>query len=156
VAHRVPPNCRFLVEDVNADWLFAERFDLIHSRAMVAGIKGWPRYLAQALTHLKPGGWIELHDAFLPAACTPETTSRLGAEPAFITLTSKFVEYGYQVGLDLQAPAKFADMLRDAGFINVHVQWLKMPIGPWAKGKKNKDIGLWYVLCMLPLPFTCH
>jgi len=45
---RVPPNCKFLVDDLNSPWVFAEKFDLIHTRCMTPAIKDWARYLSQA------------------------------------------------------------------------------------------------------------
>jgi hypothetical protein len=46
--YRVPPNCKFEVDDANADWLFQQKFSLMHTRAMTAGIKDWAKYLRQA------------------------------------------------------------------------------------------------------------
>jgi len=45
---RVPPNCSFLIDDCDNDWVFREQFDFIHTRAMVAAIKDWPRLFEQA------------------------------------------------------------------------------------------------------------
>lgn len=58
----VPPNCRFIVDDAEADWLYSrsQPFDLIHARDMGGAIADWPRLLAQGFQHLRPGGWIEL------------------------------------------------------------------------------------------------
>jgi hypothetical protein len=44
-------------------------------------------------------------------------------------------------GKDFTIPTRWKDMLRDAGFIDVHQKWYNWPIGPWAKGKKNKLLG---------------
>jgi trans-aconitate methyltransferase len=44
----VPVNCSFRVGNLELDWAPEEKFDLIHSRAMVGAIKSWPRFFAQA------------------------------------------------------------------------------------------------------------
>ncbi|CAJ2513253.1 Uu.00g013720.m01.CDS01 [Anthostomella pinea] len=72
----VPPNARFLIDDCNAEWGFAERpFDLIHTRALTPGIKDWSRSLHQAKDHLTPGEWVELHEIHVPAGCTESSLS---------------------------------------------------------------------------------
>lgn len=138
---RVPPNCKFLVDDCNADWLFAERFDLIHTRAMTPGIKDWPRYLQQAFEHLKPGGYIEMQEIHCPAGCTDATSI---PTPDFIRWSEGMVEAGQHVGLDFAAPKKMDRLLQEAGFEDIKIQWQNWPVGTWAKGRRNKDIGhLW-------------
>ena len=44
---RVPPNVRFEVDDVEADWTYLQKFDYIHSRFMGISIKNWPRLVSQ-------------------------------------------------------------------------------------------------------------
>jgi hypothetical protein len=44
---RVPPNVKFEVDDVNLDWTFPEKYDLIHSRFMAASIVDWEKYIAE-------------------------------------------------------------------------------------------------------------
>jgi SAM-dependent methyltransferase len=44
----VPPNCKFTVDDVEADWLYkpSEAFDYIHARGMGGSIGDWNRLYA--------------------------------------------------------------------------------------------------------------
>jgi len=60
----VPPNCKFTVDDVEAEWLYksSEAFDYIHGRGMAGGIGDWHRLYTQAYNHLKPGGWLEMQE----------------------------------------------------------------------------------------------
>jgi hypothetical protein len=46
-----------------------------------------------------------------------------------------------RVGKDFTIPTRWRDMLRDAGFVDVHQKWYHWPIGAWAKHKKNKLLG---------------
>lgn len=47
VLDSVPPNVRFEVDDVEAEWTYSAPFDYIHCRYMVASIFDWPRFLRQ-------------------------------------------------------------------------------------------------------------
>lgn len=45
----VPPNVRFIVDDAEARWLYAnDSVDYIHLRHMAPSIKDWPKFLSQA------------------------------------------------------------------------------------------------------------
>jgi trans-aconitate methyltransferase len=45
---QVPPNCSFRVDNIEADWVPEEKYDFIHSRAMIGGFKNWSRFIEQA------------------------------------------------------------------------------------------------------------
>jgi len=137
----VPPNCKFLVDDCNSEWVFSQRFDLIHTRAMTAGVKDWPRLMQQAYDHLKPGGYIELQEFSIVVHCTPDTAE---PKPHMVKWAEQMNEAVGKAGLDPVAPSKFDRQLQEAGFTNIVLKWQNWPIGPWAKGKKNKEIGYWF------------
>ena len=44
---RVPPNVRFEVDDVEADWTYASKFDFIFCRFMGNAVHDWPRLTRQ-------------------------------------------------------------------------------------------------------------
>ncbi|OCL06650.1 S-adenosyl-L-methionine-dependent methyltransferase [Glonium stellatum] len=136
----VPPNCSFLIDDADHDWVFREPFDFIHSRAMMAAFKDWPRYLSQCYTNLKPGGYVEIQDFYLPPHCHshPELTPD---ESPFLKWSQLLGESAAKMGMDMYLPGALAESLRRAGFINIHSKHYKWPIGSWAKGEKNKLLG---------------
>jgi hypothetical protein len=41
----------------------------------------------------------------------------------------------------MKAPLSWHEQLHAAGFIDIHMKWFNWPIGPWAKGRKNKILG---------------
>jgi hypothetical protein len=46
----VPPNVRFMVDDVESSWLYPpNHFDYIYSRHMVMAIRDWPKLMRRAL-----------------------------------------------------------------------------------------------------------
>ena len=137
-----PPNCELHIVDIESDELwasFSERFDYIHGRLIVVGVRDWPRLLRQCHEHLAPGGWFEIQDLKMPTECMDKSVG-----PA----TSKFVEYGMifkenmpKVGLDPDLTAKIPKLLSNAGFSNVEVQSYKMFTGPWLDDEEEKELG---------------
>lgn len=44
--NRVPPNLRFIIDDVNQEWSFpSESFDFIHVRGLAGSVEHWPSFL---------------------------------------------------------------------------------------------------------------
>lgn len=62
----VPPNVSFQVDDVEADWTFSNKFDLIYSRMMVGSLADTPRFVKQCFDNLTPGGYLEMVDLTYP------------------------------------------------------------------------------------------
>lgn len=46
-------------------------------------------------------------------------------------------------GMSTALPAQLEPLLLDAGFENIHCKIMKVPIGPWAKDKTMRLIGLY-------------
>jgi hypothetical protein len=89
-------------------------------------------------SHLTPGGYIELHDYNLPAKIIddfPEDKCHFIANNALIKESMRLI------GINLEAPKLWREQLEAVGFTNIHCKWYNWPLGPWAKGKKNKLIG---------------
>lgn len=53
------------------------------------------------------------------------------------------MEAGKRINLHLDSPHQWPDQLRAAGFVDIHFKWYNWPLGPWAKGQKNKIMGRW-------------
>ena len=47
-----------------------------------------------------------------------------------------------RIGIDTLISLQHPKMLKEKGFVNVREKHLKIPVGPWAKGKKEKQIGI--------------
>ncbi|OJJ57247.1 hypothetical protein ASPSYDRAFT_155427 [Aspergillus sydowii CBS 593.65] len=137
------PNCQFVVDDVEAVWPYpeAKAFDYIHQRNMVGSLADWDRVARQAYQHLKPGGFYELQEFRF------EFMSQ-GNKEAFqnsvIDEWQKLVDEGTaKFGKPLNIAHELADKAKAAGFVNVHEDVLKIPIGSWPKDKPLKTIGQW-------------
>ncbi|KAK5309204.1 hypothetical protein LTR70_010517 [Exophiala xenobiotica] len=137
----VPPNVQFVVEDAEDDWTFTPgTFNLVFGRELFMAIRDWPRFMSQAHTALKPGGWLEL------SASYPRTHCDDGSLDLKTSFYAQSVEIYYEIaaamGTSLEAPRSWAQQMRDAGFVDVRERIFKMPMGPWAKDKRLKSIGV--------------
>lgn len=56
-------NVRFIVDDVELDWVESELYDYIHCRYMAGSIRDWPRLVRQIYDNLKAGGWVEFQES---------------------------------------------------------------------------------------------
>ncbi|KAK0390825.1 hypothetical protein NLU13_0328 [Sarocladium strictum] len=146
----LPPNVRFVVDDVESHWLYPpDYFDYIHSRHVVMAIRDWPRLMRQSIMHLKPGGWVELQEIHhFP----------MGQHDRPISLNDPIAQYWSSIreGLstlgvdsDIIASGELPAMMREAGFVNVKEQVIKIPLGTWPEGQVLKTVGLYWRTILL-------
>ena len=137
----VPPNCTWLLDDANHPWPsdFRARFDLVHTRSLGLGVEDWDRFVGQAHAALKPGtGWLELQEFCLPLGCDDGSSDGTAIQQWGLRMT----EAAARIGVDVGASAKHARRMRDRGFVDVREVRLMGPIGPWAKGRVEKELGV--------------
>ena len=116
-----PPNLTFEIDDVEQDWTFAPgSFDYIHVRYMLGSIQDWPRLFRQVYAALKPGGYVESHEAE-PNFLSDDGTVR--SDSAMAAWTRLFAESGEKLGRpfmvvsdDLQRKA-----IEQAGFVDIQI-----------------------------------
>ncbi|KAK4157009.1 hypothetical protein C8A00DRAFT_30102 [Chaetomidium leptoderma] len=140
----VPPNVRFMVDDVESPWLHPRNyFDYIHSRHTVMAIKDWPKLMRRTLEHLRPGGWFEMQEAHhMPISANKS----MPADHPVAQYWSLIHEGLGNLGVNFHAAAdgRLAAQMRDCGFVNVTERVLQIPIGTWAKNKVLKTVGLYW------------
>ncbi|MCJ1285119.1 hypothetical protein MMC26_004457 [Xylographa opegraphella] len=136
----VPPNCSFIVDNVEEDWVYDQKFDFIHARMLVLGMHDWPRFFRQSWSYMKPGAWLEMQELQFPVRCADDDA---GKESPFREWSYRVMEAAEKVGINPTACEKFEEQLAQQGFVNIRYETIKWPIGSWAKGKKEKEIGRW-------------
>ena len=135
----VPPNCQFEILDIEDDWEFAKNsFDFIHARELMVAIQDWDRLLRQSLDHLKPGGFFEVGGAF-PEVHSDDNT--LPENSALVECSQIFVEMGDRMGTPINTPTSWKGRMERAGFVDVTETIYKLPMGPWPKDKRLKEVG---------------
>lgn len=137
----VPKNCVFSVGDAEAEWNgVPDQLDYIHCRALVAVIKDWSLFLRRAYDHLKPGGWIELQEYCFPPS--RQTGASLDASTSAFMRWASLLDSGLvKTGRSLRATGEFDGPLRNAGFVDIHLEKFRFPVGPWPKGENQKAAG---------------
>ncbi|KAF3924416.1 hypothetical protein AA313_de0207226 [Arthrobotrys entomopaga] len=143
----VPPNILFEVDDFNEPWLHTpESYDFIHSRDLHMAVDDWTNFIGQVYEKLKPGGWYESQEH------TVEITSDDGSVPEDNVLKEwvrGLEDISGRIKKDCH-PHKYIDQrMKDAGFIHVHKEYFKLPIGTWPRDKIDKEIGAFNLVNML-------
>ncbi|KAH0543389.1 hypothetical protein FGG08_002247 [Glutinoglossum americanum] len=127
---RVPPNVRFEIDDMEKTWTYAEDFDYIHGRYLMAAIADWPKLMDQTFKHTKPGGWAEFQD-FDVQYHTDDGS--LKPEHHISKWLAGLIEAAKKVGREPSPGPLLGGWLRDAGFANVTTERFPLPIGTWPK-----------------------
>ena len=135
----VAPNVQFEIDDIEEDWTYRkESFDFIHGRDFLYCIRDYPKLLRQCYQTLKPGGYVELACIYPRVMCDDGS---MPADSAFKTTCDKFLEAGVLWGTPCDAPIRYAQYMREAGFVDVSENIFKVPSAPWPRDKRLKQIG---------------
>ncbi|OBT72693.1 hypothetical protein VF21_08799 [Pseudogymnoascus sp. 05NY08] len=142
----VGPNCSFEIDDAEQDWLYEPNsFDFIHNRNFVCAIRNWERLVGQTFRHVKPGGWVEWHEKY-PLFLSDDGS--LKDDCAIAKWGTTFFEAAENFGTSATSPKNLKRLTIDAGFVDVEEHILKIPVGPWPKDKRLKNIGLFEMVNM--------
>ncbi|KFY37706.1 hypothetical protein V494_04640 [Pseudogymnoascus sp. VKM F-4513 (FW-928)] len=138
----VPANLKFVVDDMEDEWVISEKFDLIHVRMMVGSFLNWPQFFTRAYNQLHPGAYIELQDV-TGLGCDDDTFTYKPPSCQFAKWWSLVTEAFTKSGRDMDAALQHKERLEAAGFVNVTVIDFKWPINRWPKDEHMKTIGMW-------------
>ncbi|KAJ5137038.1 hypothetical protein N7448_005592 [Penicillium atrosanguineum] len=147
LGHLSLPNVDFQLADAQSQWTYHEPFDLIHIRGLSGAFNDWHNIYTQALSHLKPGGYIEVADVD-PAGDTitmPSDLETSHLRTYAAALRAAADEAGYP--RDLKHLATTA--LSEAGFVDVRVQERSIPIGLWPEDVREKTLGKMGLIVLL-------
>jgi len=133
-----PPNVKFVVDDVELDWAEPEPYDYIHCRYMAGSIKDWPRLVKQIYANLKPGGWVEFQET---ANTLYSQDGTLKPDNAMVKLMEGLVEACNKIGRTLDPAPSMEGWTKDAGFQNVKVDTMRLPVGSWPRDPRLKEVG---------------
>jgi hypothetical protein len=103
------------------------------------GISDWDKFISQAYAFLKPGGWCELQEFHLGITSDDGSMKEGGA---LWTWRRDMLAATKKIGIDTLVSLQHPKILKEKGFINIGERQLKIPMGPWAKGRKEKQIGI--------------
>ncbi|OLN81544.1 Phosphoethanolamine N-methyltransferase [Colletotrichum chlorophyti] len=142
----VPPNVKFEIDDAESDWIRETQFDFIFARYLAFSIADWPKLVRNIHANLNPGGWAEFQDYDLLFESDDGTLTEKHETQRWDKLAC---EIGDKIGRTGRPGPKLYDWVKEAGFKNIVYHHYKIPVGPWAKDKYYKDIGMLNLIQLL-------
>ncbi|KKA24215.1 hypothetical protein T310_1754 [Rasamsonia emersonii CBS 393.64] len=133
----VPPNVKFLVDDIEADWVYNQPFDFVHARFLAASMKNYKRLIQQAYNNTVPGGWVEFHDWDAVLYSEDDSLKDTALQQYYDVVRNAFIGSGYE----LDPGPKLEGWFREVGFENIHVQKYVVPLGIWPKDEHLVETG---------------
>ncbi|KAL1979542.1 hypothetical protein VTN96DRAFT_5589 [Rasamsonia emersonii] len=138
----VPPNLKFVVDDIEAEWGYDVPFDFIHARYLALSMKNYPGLIKQCYRYAKPGGWVEFQDWNQYPYSEDGSLKGTTFERYFNEMVGAFYKNGYE-----GSPGPHLEQwFREAGFVDIHVHKYRAPMGTWPKDPYYKKIGTWMML----------
>jgi hypothetical protein len=92
---------------------------------------------------LKPGGYIQVAEWCESAGRSDDGTAVGSALERYYRLLD---EAAKKAGGSIYMETPLKKLLPGAGFVNYDETILRLPLGPWPKDKKLKEIGKWFQL----------
>ncbi|RMJ28405.1 Methyltransferase [Aspergillus sp. HF37] len=99
------------------------------------------------MNNLKPGGWVEMVD-FAGDKFFSDDDSTQNA-PNLAEWMKLQNEACHKFGKEIDIARHHKQRMTDTGFVNVREEAYKVPLNPWAKDPKMKDIGRYQQVNML-------
>ncbi|KPM38056.1 hypothetical protein AK830_g8526 [Neonectria ditissima] len=134
----VPNNCVFEVDDFEDQWLYKKPFDFIHARELEGCIAEDGRLFQQALQHLAPGGYIELQAMRGQFVSDDDTSEKATYAQRW---AEGLLESSAKFGKPIDCVDQWKGKLEEAGFVDIHQEIRKVPIGTWPKDPVLKEVG---------------
>ncbi|KAK3948617.1 S-adenosyl-L-methionine-dependent methyltransferase [Pseudoneurospora amorphoporcata] len=144
----VPPNVQFELEDCNQEWTWPENtFDFVNLRFLNGIVDDWYALFRNAYRVCKPGAWVE-SSGTSTKFLSPDGTVKEGS--AMDQWGKVFQEGGKKLGRtfavyeeDLQRKCMEA-----AGFVDIEIRDIEIPLGIWHPDKKAAERGLWWKMAV--------
>ncbi|KAJ5575257.1 S-adenosyl-L-methionine-dependent methyltransferase [Penicillium hetheringtonii] len=151
---RVPPNCRFEVDDFEEPWTYSHKFDYVHGREMEGSIRDHDQLFQRIYENLNPGGWCEMSSMEVNTYSDDDTHLRASS---MLDVAKELHGASRVFGKDMSSISTWKNRMERAGFINVKEVIFKLPQSPWSKDPKLKELGRFHQLNMLEaMPPYCY
>ncbi|KAK3389791.1 S-adenosyl-L-methionine-dependent methyltransferase [Podospora didyma] len=140
----VPPNVRFIIDDVEDDWASGSDWGFAHFRSMSMILRDLQKVVDQTYLHLRPGGWIEFQESWGMPFCDDGTMVSEGEdEDIMVRFYRLCADAMARFGMQIDKGTKVGEYLSHTGFTNITCVKRKVPIGTWAKEKALRLVGLY-------------
>lgn len=147
----LPPNCSFVREDSEEEWIFGKKFTYIHWRLMVSAFQDHRAMLQKVYENLLPDGWAEFHEwscEFIGENAAAEEELRASA---LGQLAPRLLAGGASTGRDFQSPRNYKRWMLELGFVDVTEVQILTPVNGWPIDPHDRMMGSWACLDLLKL-----
>ncbi|KAF2760404.1 hypothetical protein EJ05DRAFT_508944 [Pseudovirgaria hyperparasitica] len=115
-------------------------FDFTHTHTLLFTTPSWPSFLDRAWTHTKPGGWIQAAEPLYPIDYIPgHHTTDASALHRWSALCQ---QASANSGIDTQVGLVLPGLMKAQGFVEIGMRDVMVPVGGWACGEREKEVGL--------------
>ncbi|KIW29310.1 uncharacterized protein PV07_05134 [Cladophialophora immunda] len=135
----IPPNLEFLIDDCESEWTFQRGFDFIRLGHMGGSIADWEKLFQQCIEHLRPGGWVEIID-FEAWGSTDDNS--LPEHSFWHTWQTELSNAAEKFGRTMNISPQIKGLVDRAGFQDVVHEVHKVPLSPWPKEPRRKNLGV--------------
>ncbi|KAI9371489.1 S-adenosyl-L-methionine-dependent methyltransferase [Aspergillus egyptiacus] len=135
-----PENLRLQVDDLNLPFTFSSNhFDLVHSRLVAGGINRarWPSYIRDIKRVLKPGGWVQMAEIYFNVQ---SDNGSINEGHALRQWSSQLMRSMEEIK-DLRVGPRLRSLLIAAGFTEVDMKMIPLPLSAWPDNLTSRDIG---------------
>jgi len=144
----VPANVRFEIQDCSEDdWVRPlDSVDYIHIRFLAGSLVSYEKLIRTARRYLRPGtGWLECHELIT----TPVSDDYTIPSGWKLTDWDRHMHLAATRYLDPPRPSRVAPHIKswmeENGYVDIHEHVSKIPIGPWPRDRRLKQIGGWWL-----------
>ncbi|QPC70860.1 hypothetical protein HYE68_001612 [Fusarium pseudograminearum] len=133
-----PTNCVFEVDDFEDPWVYKRPFDYIHARELEGCIANEDQFFGHAFQNLSSGGYLEMQGQRAYFMSDDESIKNaVNAEVWAVALRESSIKFGKPI----DCVTGWKDKMIKAGFVDVHQEIRKIPIGGWPKDPVLKEVG---------------
>lgn len=134
----IPPNCYFEVNDFESPWEYSKPFDFIHARTLTGSVRDLAQLAERTLENLNDGGWAEFVDFAGGVWSDDDSIQKAPGVREWCRLVNEASE---KFGKSMNIAPRCKQFMIEAGFKNVQEEIYKVPVSPWAKNPKMKELG---------------
>ncbi|KAK7539184.1 hypothetical protein IWX49DRAFT_593302 [Phyllosticta citricarpa] len=140
-----PMNLVFCMQEVGSQWLLPKNaFDFIHGRTLGGEISNWTEHYEKVFEHLKPGGYYEDQELSFYLKSDDGSVRDDHIFHYWHDLQIAALERGTfdRTGTFTTLDAR-RQRMSAAGFQDIVVRRMKIPVGPWTTSLRLSDAGRW-------------
>ncbi|KAA8627835.1 hypothetical protein SMACR_07718 [Sordaria macrospora] len=140
-----PENVEWWIDDVeDEEENFFETegydYDFVHARYLLPMVVDPAGIIRKCFDHLKPGGWIETQDFHPQIRSDDNSIPAKEMYPPGQLMDLANIAWAH-AGTDYRVTPQIGEMMKEAGFVNVTSRQFKVPLGPWPRDERMKNLG---------------